>query len=448
MKTLSRFQLALTATVIALFALPFASYALVSYPPGSLLQPGDVATSTIRNYAVSPAKIASGLDFTMHGLTTTNATSTNAIATSLTVTGATTSFNGITYTMPSTQSAAGGRMQNDGTGKLSWIVSSNSSLDTSLTSATTTAISTPAAVYVESTTAGYLGFDTSGIAQENTAWGGTQSTTLTLASHEHEGVFATFIDYAGTLTGVVATGNGATMTLIGSATGTGAGSGKVYIFFGNATTTGDFPVTVTASGSTSTYYNLGATAYYNIAATQGEYAAANGATSITGSTVTNTSYMGVAGMEATNCSPAVGTNFTARSTGSGALWFSIGDNNAYITPAGAVTQTMTGVSCGALSMAQWSIAPYIQPYYGFDETSAVDAGHSETFVGFITTSPASATTQNVTTFGQLTGFSGLTPGSVYYLGNNSGTISTTAGTVSHKVGVSLSATDLLIQQEP
>ena len=43
--------------------------------------------------------------------------------------------------------------------------------------------------------------------------------------------------------------------------------------------------------------------------------------------------------------------------------------------------------------------------------------------------------------------SGLTPGTLYYMSNTSGAISTTAGTVSQKIGIALSANKLLFTPE-
>jgi len=49
--------------------------------------------------------------------------------------------------------------------------------------------------------------------------------------------------------------------------------------------------------------------------------------------------------------------------------------------------------------------------------------------------------------GVVAGFSGLTPGAVYYLQDAVGTIGTTPGTVSQPVGIAISATELLITKD-
>lgn len=52
---------------------------------------------------------------------------------------------------------------------------------------------------------------------------------------------------------------------------------------------------------------------------------------------------------------------------------------------------------------------------------------------------------NIVLQGVIGGFSGLTVGSIYYLSNTNGAISTTAGTVSKVVGLAISATQIMIK---
>ncbi len=60
--------------------------------------------------------------------------------------------------------------------------------------------------------------------------------------------------------------------------------------------------------------------------------------------------------------------------------------------------------------------------------------------------PASASlTAEVQTSGVVSGFTGLTPGSTYYLSDTLGSISDTAGATSIQIGVAISATELLIK---
>jgi hypothetical protein len=75
------------------------------------------------------------------------------------------------------------------------------------------------------------------------------------------------------------------------------------------------------------------------------------------------------------------------------------------------------------------------------------AGLTGNFIGFAKSSVSAASNVWVKTAAVMPGFSGLTIGTTYYLSNTAGAISTSAGTVSKKVGLALSATELLIKND-
>tara|TARA_Y100000310_G_scaffold323609_1_gene384279 strand:- start:3046 stop:4959 length:1914 start_codon:yes stop_codon:yes gene_type:complete len=66
------------------------------------------------------------------------------------------------------------------------------------------------------------------------------------------------------------------------------------------------------------------------------------------------------------------------------------------------------------------------------------------FIGFVDATVAKAATATITTGGVISGLSGLTSGSRYYLSNTFGTISTTAGDFTRFIGYALGATQLFI----
>jgi len=78
------------------------------------------------------------------------------------------------------------------------------------------------------------------------------------------------------------------------------------------------------------------------------------------------------------------------------------------------------------------------------KTSAAEAGGSNTYLGLVSTGGAVGASVDIVVAGVATGLSGLTVGSQYYLSNTKGAIATSAGTVSRKAGIALSATTLLI----
>ena len=75
------------------------------------------------------------------------------------------------------------------------------------------------------------------------------------------------------------------------------------------------------------------------------------------------------------------------------------------------------------------------------------AGLTANFIGFATASVSAAANAVIKLIGAITGLTGLTTGVTYYLSNTPGAIASSAGTVSKKVGISLSTTDLLIKHD-
>ena len=68
----------------------------------------------------------------------------------------------------------------------------------------------------------------------------------------------------------------------------------------------------------------------------------------------------------------------------------------------------------------------------------------DNFIGFVTGTVAKGSEADVYFVGVLDGFSGLTPGATYYVQDTIGTIGTSAGSTSIKVGKAISATELMV----
>lgn len=77
-----------------------------------------------------------------------------------------------------------------------------------------------------------------------------------------------------------------------------------------------------------------------------------------------------------------------------------------------------------------------------------DVASTSNFIGFAVNSPAAAGTAYVQTDGIVNGFSGLTPGSRYYVSDTAGTLSSTPGTLEIYVGTAISATQITIDHGP
>jgi len=78
------------------------------------------------------------------------------------------------------------------------------------------------------------------------------------------------------------------------------------------------------------------------------------------------------------------------------------------------------------------------------KTCAAITGFYETFIGFAKTAIAAGATGSVEVGGFTSSLSGLTIGKSYYLSDTFGVISTSAGTNTRKVGISISATSLIL----
>ncbi len=79
-----------------------------------------------------------------------------------------------------------------------------------------------------------------------------------------------------------------------------------------------------------------------------------------------------------------------------------------------------------------------------DKTETDIVGAYESFIGFAGGAITAGSSGQVVIGGEITGLSGLTRGSQYYLSDTAGQISTTPGTNTRKVGIATSSTTLLI----
>ena len=107
--------------------------------------------------------------------------------------------------------------------------------------------------------------------------------------------------------------------------------------------------------------------------------------------------------------------------------------------------TMTGGE--TIDTSSTPQAVYLKAADGKVYQCDANAGYEETynFVGFLVEDTSDGNDAIVQTHGVVSGFSGLTAGSIYYLSNTAGVISTTPGTYKKQVGLAISTTELLIQ---
>lgn len=404
--------------LLALIAPAGVAFATI-YSAGSLLQTGDVKTEHVLNGTlldadVSAAALIGGTKVAPRGVQgalimsngTTLATSTALVfATSTSklyifggsVEATSTNLNGVAYSWPSSQGSSNTVLVNDGAGSLSWANNSSNKLTANFTAGET--ISAGQAVAVASSTAATSAFN------GTTAASSGNNTTTWQAQR-----FTTPATGAGRVTGITLnlTANGATF------------SGTVRI-------------SLYSDGGSSPGTELASSSPVSVNCSSGADCATLGTLDNGTATVSDsTNYYAVVRC-LTNCTTpwdlimqvwranSAGQN-TMQTTNSGSSWSNI---NGMLK--GSVSYS--GVTSGAVYLASASSQTF--RYFGFvglAENSA-SAGQSVT-VDLAGLSTATSTTATSTT---------------YYLGNTNGTLSTTAGTNSLKVGTGLSNLGILLR---
>ena len=120
----------------------------------------------------------------------------------------------------------------------------------------------------------------------------------------------------------------------------------------------------------------------------------------------------------------------------------VSGESSIINPAASTAQSATLASSTAWTVFQISIAPVFGSI--IKRTSASAAATADTFLGFCPDAIDKDKDGKVIVEGVVGGFSGLTAGSLYYLSNTTGAISSSAGTVTRKVGIAVSTTEIFI----
>lgn len=393
-------------------------YAQVIRPSGDFLQPGDVESSHILNGTIVDADVNSnakigGKKIATNGTTgtllltdgTNIATTTSAKFATSTATlylfggsihATSTNFNGVSMTWPAADGAAGTVLSTDGAGTYSYTSPSSSSITTNLTAgedliagdtvfiATSTTPSTDEATFATSQTGG-MSMGQCPAAGGDVAQSFTESSSLRFNQ----------------VTVNLAKSNSPTDSVVVSIETDSAGvpSGTQL-----ASTT-IAAATLTASQAN---YTLPLNDWVQTTASTKYWLRL----SRSGSCDTTNSY----GVGQPGSSPyANGTTFRYNGT-------SWGDQTLDI-----YAKLTRAITPGAL---------YV--------TSASAGQYSQFLIGVVSTSVGSSSSATVVVGGTATGLSGLTAGVGYYLSNTRGAIAATAGTISKKIGIALSATTLLL----
>lgn len=237
--------------------------------------------------------------------------------------------------------------------------------------------------------------------------------------------------------------NGVNMTQF--YTGGGGGSsqavdGKIAMYYLDAPNIGTNTLSISFSNYGGSTYNVSTVLYsiYNAATgAPSGYAqtSSGGTTSISPSASVNNS-MFIVGRYTTGTGNYTGVTLSNLQTST--LEF----GTAIVMNTGATTISKSISGSTVLAAV---ISPYTTPITSVKKASSSNTGNYARFIGFaISTQTTAGQNISVQTDGIISGFSGLSIGSVYYLNDTAGTISNTVGTNTKKVGIATSATQLLL----
>lgn len=223
---------------------------------------------------------------------------------------------------------------------------------------------------------------------------------------------------------------------------------RVFRLFAPATGANNFTITFSFA---STNYSLALYSYYGVS-----QSALDGSAQATATTVNYTpTQAGVLVFTAVTASsaPTGGSNMqlnqqTSSVTG-GSYYIFSGDSGHILQANVAGTFSATGgsaINVVALAPATSPSFNYVAKSSASSTTNTIQTNKYDNFVGFALNSASAGQSVAVQTGGMFL-TTGLTAFATYYLANSSGTIATSAGSNSKKVGRTISTTQLLIKQD-
>lgn len=261
----------------------------------------------------------------------------------------------------------------------------------------------------------------------------------------------------GNLSGVTSVNfGGNSMTLLQSNTSGGCYD-LLYGISAPVTGTNNLTFTITASsGGSNGAYVVSAYSYYNCNSTPSFSGKNTSGSPGTGVSASNGIYDNTLAFITANTTGASGTwtstalTSQTQSANSSASYIMSGSTSTIDINGSqtiSFTPTVNLSSCNTVFYV--SLASSVTPTAGYAKlTSAAKSGYSDRYLKFIGfASNGGSATQNIliVTDGIINGLTSLTSNSIYYLGDTSGTISTSAGTNSKKIGLSISTTSLVLK---
>lgn len=226
---------------------------------------------------------------------------------------------------------------------------------------------------------------------------------------------------------------------------------KIYIYYLDNPTATTAAVSIVGSGDGS-HSATGQYAIYSYYNTLTGIGSTDGHSDSSGNIVTVTNTITPAGLGSKIISAAI-TGSTSSSI------VNIGSNqytaSGYLFGDGGIVfpvkSTSFSLTTSNSALASVEIKPFTTAIYAVKKSSSssvtnIDEGNLyTTFVGFATTTASANASITIQTNSIVGGFSGLVAGSIYYINDTAGTIGTTAGSNTKKVGLAVSTTELLIE---
>lgn len=276
----------------------------------------------------------------------------------------------------------------------------------------------------------------------DTGTGSTITKSFTVGANSNRGLVLFLLTSGTSATSV--TYNGVALTKIDSSGVTGA-TNFLETWYLSAPATGANNLVINFSGSRTAYWNI--YSYYNV--------------SQSGQPEVNSTGIGSSGSSSVSVTPLTngaliaGAGYLAGATASGSIFTNnkitnAANTNLFSSDSGGIfpqsSQTLStsggsgNVAVNVLVLAPVATSLTPRAYL----TSAVQSTTTVAFAGISQSTVSAGQTMTGIVAGIDANQSGLTIGAQYYLGNTPGTFSTSAGSVSRKAGIALSATSILI----
>lgn len=277
-----------------------------------------------------------------------------------------------------------------------------------------------------------------GIQWDTDVTGNGTSVNITIGSNSNRVLIAYFIGLAGA---PAPTFDGVAMTLITSVVIAGVGR-ELFCYYLVAPNTGTKTLSWTGTNDYSAYsfYNVSQTSPIN---TSGNSSAVASTVDVVLSPTVEGTVLCVGGGQA-NAAPFVSgspNNADLHLNSSGQM---VTAHSAIIAGTANQTGSAHGTGVSGLGNISLLLAPFTTVVDGAFRADASAAATSDAFCGFAENSVSANGTVKVAYAGTITSLTGLSRGSRYYLSDTTGAISTSAGTVTRKVGIALGRSLLLI----